>query len=275
MISVWAATWLGLLLYLPYNVHGACTTTTVSDYAPASGGEEDSSAASESDCEEACQYDPTCHAYTWESSTCTLHTPKTAYRVEDASGATHGYMENCDMWNYAGWSEGCGSTKVDDMACTNGKEMTASNEHSCWYQCLEWPRCMAWDWDGSACYLCSDKGLETLEAAAGTTHHPILCPELPFAYFLSGWHYYPMMRVAGAKLQSGEMSFEDCQAACDADSTCTAVDWDVDKTHCFFHTSDNKDTSCENPLIWSKNTYHMKKTACTTTPDYPAAFFEI
>jgi len=277
---IWSTT-LVLLLELSLRAEGTCSTTVVADYAPDKAGEVDSDATDEAACELACQYDPTCHAYNILGSDCSLHTPKTAYRLTaEETGASHGYMESCTMWNYAGWEEGCGVTKTEDMAGTECKTMTASNEHSCWYQCMEWPRCQAYDWDGSACSLCSDLGAATLVATDGTTHHPVLCPEAPYSNFISGLLYYPMMRVAGAKLQDGTMSFVECQTACNTDSDCTAADYDVDKRHCFFHKATPKDTSCENPLIWSKNTYHVKKTACTTTVvgatvTYPGAFFTI
>ena len=55
------------------------------------------------------------------------------------------------------------------------------------------------------------------------------CGCFAVASFKSGWDYYPMSRVNGGKLQSGSMTFIECCDACDADSDCQAIDWDVDK----------------------------------------------
>lgn len=273
---------LSILLYLLPVSKAQCSTVSVTaGFAPTAGtGEEDSSASDQTTCQDNCKADPRCMAFTYPNanSMCELHTGRSAYKISDTgdSSVMHFYLTcSSGLWNYAGWDIGCGSGYTADTQATVSFAAMASNRWSCWYQCLEFPRCGAWDWDdsGATCNLVSIDNLGTASSSSGWEHHPVICTPEPFNSFPSTWEYWPMFHVRFGKLQSAtDLSLLECQASCAVDSTCAAVDWDVDKKRCWFHT---ETTNCGSPPMYQRNMYHMKKASCSSVTDYPPALFTL
>lgn len=273
-----ALPWLHILLLLGLccvdYIKAICTYEQITGKI-ANGGATLSSATSVTACFQACQYDPTCMAFSY-TSTCSLHTGKTAYKLVDSNspGFDHYFMKECDYWNYAGLVEGCGSTYFADKMGDTGTTVPATSRSNCWYNCLEHPRCIGWDWTPGpdTCSLLSDQGLQTLTDAVGTEHHTIICPGEPYDSLETGWSYYPMYYVKGGVRQTGSFTLVECQDACYNDNDCLAIDWDIDWETCYMHMvkKNGKLTHCVNELTWSKNAYHMKKTACGG--DFPPPF---
>merc|ERR1712004_432269 len=147
---------MGIVGLSQHKARAACTASAISrtQFKPSGTAFNTIASSDAAACKTSCENDPRCMAYTLDSASgdCSLHSSKTAYNKLVDSGTSavlHTYLQcdAADYWTYYGWNQGCGSTYAANMKASNGVAVTASTRWSCWYQCLQYPRCGGWDWD--------------------------------------------------------------------------------------------------------------------------------
>ncbi|CAH1788388.1 unnamed protein product, partial [Owenia fusiformis] len=143
---------------------------------------------------------------------------------------------------------------------------------SCLSACTASTTCLAVDYnaEGSCWFHTNVTSCNALVSKAFCQHYkriecfsgsPAIGPVPPTGYtsFITGYHIF------GATPLSGIYSLSGCLAACTADGSCMAVDYNAGEGTCWPHTLT---TSC-NTLYQKNLCAHYKKTSCTTRQFIP------